>query len=135
MPLNHTHTFFLQPKRQTQSTFFSDAQCPCQLTVQKQERWPRSATRMAQRICHRSAKSSGRAAAQGLPLHGQPTSTDGPVAHVARFAGAAVSLDGVGADGILITVVLPAATFVVLCLQGEKERHFFIRWNHWCWKS
>lgn len=41
---------------------------------------------------------------------------------VARLAGAAVSLDSVGADGILIAVVLPAATVVVLCLQGKKER-------------
>lgn len=50
----------------------------------------------------------------------RPTSADGPVAHVARFARAAVSLDSVGADGILITAVLPTATLVVLCLQGEK---------------
>lgn len=33
-----------------------------------------------------------------------------------------MALDGVGADGVLIAVVLPAATFVVLCPQGEKER-------------
>ncbi|TKC35320.1 hypothetical protein EI555_006094, partial [Monodon monoceros] len=56
-----------------------------------------------------------------LALFVYPTSTDGPVAHVARFAGAAVSLDGVGADGILITVVLPAATFVMLCLQDYGQ--------------
>lgn len=56
------------------------------------------------------------------PFSSQPTSTDGPVAHVAWFAGAAVSLDSVGTDGILIAVVLPAATFIVLCLQDKKER-------------
>lgn len=44
-------------------------------------------------------------------------SADGPVAHVARFARAAVSLDSVGADGILITAVLPTATLVVLCTR------------------
>lgn len=44
-------------------------------------------------------------------------SAAGPIPHVARFAGAAVSLDSVGADGILITVVLPAATFVMFCTR------------------
>lgn len=33
-----------------------------------------------------------------------------------------MSSDSVGADGILITVVLPTATFVVLCTQREKGR-------------
>lgn len=42
------------------------------------------------------------------------TSADGPVAHVAGLAGAAVAPDGVGADCILITLVLPTATLIVL---------------------
>lgn len=33
-----------------------------------------------------------------------------------------MSLDSVGADGILVTVVLSAATFIVLCSQEEKDR-------------
>lgn len=33
-----------------------------------------------------------------------------------------MSLDSVGADGILVTVVLAAATFIVFCFQGERER-------------
>lgn len=90
-----------------------------------------SITRSTQRTCDRSANSPGREAAHGQlhPCSNQPTSADGPVAHVARLAGAAVSLDSVGADGILIAVVLPAATVVVLCLQGKKERHLFRSWN------
>lgn len=64
-------------------------------------------------------------AVHSMPYGSKPTFADGPVPHVARFAGTAVSLDSVGADGILITVVLPIATFIVLCLQGEKERDTF----------
>lgn len=42
------------------------------------------------------------------------TSTDGAVAHVARLAGAQVSSDGVGADGVLIAQILAAGALVVL---------------------
>lgn len=77
-------------------------------------------------LSHRSAESS-LPHAFGEPRLGgsKPTSADGPVPHVARFAGAAVALDSVGADGVLITVVLPAATLVVFCPQREKERDTF----------
>jgi len=54
-------------------------------------------------------------------------SADGSIAHVARFAGAAVSLDSVGADGILITVVLPAATFIMLC--AREVIHSDVAWD------
>lgn len=42
------------------------------------------------------------------------TSTDGAIAHVAWLAGAQVSSDGVGADGVLITQILAAGALVML---------------------
>lgn len=42
------------------------------------------------------------------------TSTDGAVAHVAGLAGAQVSSDGVGADGVLVAQILAAGALVVL---------------------
>lgn len=42
------------------------------------------------------------------------TSADGAVAHVARLAGTQVSSDGVGADGVLITLILAAGAIVML---------------------
>lgn len=42
------------------------------------------------------------------------TSADGAIAHVARLAGTQVSSDGVGADGVLITQILPAGTLIML---------------------
>ena len=103
---------------------------------QRQEPLSGSITRRTERTCDRSTNNSGREAAHGQPhpRSNQPTSADGPVAHVAWFAGAAVPLDSVGTDGILIAIVLPAAAVVVLCLQGRKERHLFRSWNLWHWK-
>lgn len=42
------------------------------------------------------------------------TSADGAVAHVARLAGAQVSSDGVGADGVLIAQILATGALVML---------------------
>lgn len=118
--------FSLNPKGRLKAFFFlSDAQCPCQLINQEQKTWPCSATRMAKIVCYMNTKTRSRMAVHSMPYGSKPTFADGPVPHVARFAGTAVSLDSVGADGILITVVLPIATFIVLCLQGEKERDTF----------
>lgn len=44
----------------------------------------------------------------------EPTSADGPIAHVARLAGTQVSTNGVGADGVLITQALTAGTLIML---------------------
>lgn len=44
-------------------------------------------------------------------------SADSPVPHSAQFVGAAVSLDSIGADGMFITGVLPAATFILFCTE------------------
>lgn len=66
--------------------------------------------------------STGGAADGGAPQSSKPTSADGAISHVARLAGAAVSLDCVGADGIFVTVVLPTATIIMLYRAGEKER-------------
>lgn len=54
-------------------------------------------------------------------------SADGSIPHVAWFAGAAVSPDGVGADGILITIVLPAATLIMLCTR--EVIHTNVPWD------
>lgn len=117
--------FAFNPKCRLKSFFFSDAQCPHQMTDQEQnpshaqlpEWWQGSTTwvpeAQAGKLFTAHLKGS------------KPTSADGPISHIARFAGAAVSLDSVGADGILVTVVLPAAAFIMLCLQGEKKRDTF----------
>lgn len=50
----------------------------------------------------------------------EPTSADGPIAHVARLAGTQVSTNGVGADGVLITQALTAGTLIMLW-GGDTE--------------
>lgn len=71
--------------------------------------------------------SAAGAAGGGAPQSSKPTSADGAISHVARLAGTAVSLDGVGADGVFVTVVLSAATVVMLCRVGENKRCVFTR--------
>lgn len=54
------------------------------------------------------------------------TSADGAIAHVARLAGTQVSSDGVGADGVLITQILPAGALVMLWGR-DRERNSTVR--------
>lgn len=49
------------------------------------------------------------------------TSADGAVAHVSRLAGAQVSSDGVGADGVFVTQILSTGALVMFC-RKERER-------------
>lgn len=97
----------------------SDAQCPCQLINQEQEPWP---CKVSKALCTWVLRAQVGWQLTVYPSGSKPTSADGPVPHIAWFAGAAVSSDSVGADGILITVVLPTATFIVLCTQREKRK-------------
>lgn len=59
-----------------------------------------------------------------VPGLGRITSTDGAVAHVARLAGAQVSSDGVGADGVLVAQILATGALVVL--WGGQRGTFYL---------
>jgi hypothetical protein len=65
---------------------------------------------------------SGRVSGGGAPQGSKPTFADSTISHVAWLAGTAVSLDCVGTDGIFVTVVLSAATIIMLCRVGKEEK-------------
>lgn len=52
---------------------------------------------------------------------------DGAISHVTRLAGAAVSLDCVGTDGIFVAVVLSAATIIML--RTREVIHTDVSWD------
>lgn len=51
------------------------------------------------------------------------TLADGALAHVAWLAGAQVSSDGVGADGIFITHIFATCTLIMFCGGETEEEH------------